>query len=299
MREAEDAFRRVVEALRPAAAGEKAGLHGLPLAFAASGLTALYSEQGRFEEAHAFGEESLRVAESLNHTYTLVFALRTFGHLHTIEGRIEEAVMILERGRALSDDTSLRSLAPNLLASLGYAYTVGRAYPGPAGAGLQASLGYAQALGRHSEGARMLEQAMEALEQFGQSVWYSVVLYQLSEAWLLAGDLARARQCAERAHALAVERGERAFEAQALRMLGAVTARSTPLDVDAARRHYASALQLAEERCLRPLSAHCHAGLASLYERSGEPDRAAEHRATALEISGAIGMVLPPELSAR
>jgi tetratricopeptide (TPR) repeat protein len=266
--------------------------------FAAGGLTALLAEQGRFEEARALGEESVRIAESLSHAYTLVFALRILGHAYTIEGRLEEAVQILERGRALSDDTSLGSLKPNILASLGYAYAVDRRR---AGGGLepniQASLGYAHARGGDGDGARMLEQALQTLEHFGQRVWYAVLLYQLAEAWLHAGDLDRARQCAERGHALAAERGERGFEAAALRMLGAVAARTTPLDVNVARLHYDAALRLAEERGLRPLAAHCHAGLAALYERAGQPDRAAEHRATALEISGAIGMATPFELS--
>jgi DNA-binding SARP family transcriptional activator len=274
VREAEDAFRRVIDALRPSAAGATLGLHGLPLVFATSGLTALLSEQGRFDEARALGEESVGIAESLNHPYTLVFALRILGHAHTVEGRLEEAVRILERGRALSEDASVRSLGPNILASLGYAH----------------------ALAGRADGARMLQQAFEMAEHSGQRNWHSVLLYQLAEAWLHAGDLERARQCAERAHALAAERGERGFEAGALRILGAVAARTTPLDLDTARRHYARAVRLADERGLRPLVAHCHAGLAALYETAGQPDRAAEHRATALEISGAIGMATPFEL---
>jgi tetratricopeptide (TPR) repeat protein len=299
-RESEDAFRRVIDALRPAAAGERLGLHGLPLAFAAGGLTALLAEQGRFEEARALGEESVRIAESLNHTYSLVFTLRILGHAYTIEGRIGEAMHVLERGQALSDDSSVRSLAPNVLASLGYAYAVGRRHADVRlEPNILASLGYAHALGGQADGARMLEHALESLERFGQRVWYSVLLYQLAEAWLLADDLPRARQCAERAHALAVERGERGFEAAALRMLGAVAARATPPDVDASRRHYASALRLADERCLRPLAAQCHAGLAVLYEAAGQADLAAPHRATALELSRAIGMAVPFALSAR
>jgi DNA-binding SARP family transcriptional activator len=265
LRESEDAFRRVVNALQRASAGEKLGLHGFPLVFAGSGLTALLAEQGRFEEARAVGAESVRIAESLNHAYTLVFALRILGHAYTMEGRVDEAIEILERGRALSHDGSLRSLAPNILASLGYAYAVARTPPaGLPAPGILASLGYAHAVGRRAaDGARMLEQALEALEQFGQRVWYTVLLYQLAEAWLLADDVERARECAARAHALAVARGERGFEAAALRMLGAVAARATPPDLDGARRHFTAALALARERDLHPLVARCEEALAA------------------------------------
>jgi DNA-binding SARP family transcriptional activator/energy-coupling factor transporter ATP-binding protein EcfA2 len=294
LRESEDAFRRVIDALRPAAAGEKLGLHGLPLVFAASGLAAVLAEQGRFAEARALGEESVQIAESLSHAYTLVFALRILGHALTVEGRLDEAVRILERGRALSEDTSLRSLAPNILASLGYAYAMDRRRPpGRLEPNIEWSLGYAQVRGGDAEGVPMLARALETLEQFNQRVWYSVLLCQLAEAWLVADDVDRARQCAERAHALAVERGERGFEAAALRMLGAVAARATPPDVDAARRHYTSALRLAQERGLRPLTAHCHSDLAALYEAAGQPDLADRHRAMSLDISREIGMAAP------
>ena len=208
---AEDSFRRVIDAVGEAAAGEKLGLHGLPLVFAESGLTALLAEQGRFEEARAYGTTSVRIAEALNHAYTLVFALRTLGHAHTVEGRLPDAVAILERGKTLCEDAdpdhpqplarNLRSVAPNILASLGYAYSLG---------------------GRPHDGARLLQQALNALEEYGQRVWYVVMLTQLAEAWLLGGELVRARECASRALSMARERGERGFEAGALRMLGAV-----------------------------------------------------------------------------
>jgi hypothetical protein len=76
-------------------------------------------------------------------------------------------------------------------------------------------------------------------------------------------------------------------------MLGAVAARATPPDVDAARRHYTSALRLAQERGLRPLTAHCHSDLAALYEAAGQPDLADRHRAMSLDISREIGMAAP------
>src|SRR5437764_138670 len=93
---AEEGFRRVIDALGEAAAGEKLGLHGLPLVFAESGLTALLADQGRFEEARASGTTSVRIAETLNHPYTLVFALRTLAFAYTVEGRVADAVTMLE-----------------------------------------------------------------------------------------------------------------------------------------------------------------------------------------------------------
>jgi DNA-binding SARP family transcriptional activator/tetratricopeptide (TPR) repeat protein len=267
--EAEDCLRRVVHAIGATAAGEKLGLQGFPLVFAESGLTVLLAEQGRFQEAYAHGATSLRVAEALNHDYTLVFALRMLGHAQTVQGRLADAVAILERGMTLCRDGSIEALRPNIMASLGYAYVLG---------------------GRPGDGIRLLDEALATLESRQTRVWHTVVLNQLAEGWLATDEIERARDCAGQALALARDRGERAFEAAALRVAAAVASRSTPLDVDAAQARYREALALAEARTLRPLVGHCHAGLARLYEGAGDRRRAEEHRAAALATWRELGM---------
>jgi tetratricopeptide (TPR) repeat protein len=273
--EAEESFRRVIDALGDAA-GEKLGLHGLPLVFAESGLTALLAEQGRFEEARLHGAASIRIAESLNHAYTLVFALRTLGHAYTVEGRLNDAVATLERGRKLCHDADVLALAPNIMASLGYAYSLA---------------------GRAVDGVRLLEHALAALEEYGQRVWYSVMLYQLAESHLLAGAVGRAAEYGRRALSVAQERGERGFEAWALRMLAAVAMSGISPDPETGREHYLASLALAEERVMRPLVAQCHAGLAAVHRARGDDARAAEHRAAALAICRVIGLPPPPRLA--
>jgi tetratricopeptide (TPR) repeat protein len=272
---AEDGFRRVIGALGDAA-GEKLGLHGLPLVFAQSGLTALLAEHGRFHEAGDYGTTSIRVAEALNHPYMLVFALRTLAYAYLVEGRSTDSVAVLERAHTLCDDASTVSLAPNIMASLGHAYSV---------------------TGRTREGTVLLEQALTTLERYSHHVWTAVVMTQLAEACLLDGDVVRARETAERARSLASERGERGFEAWALRLCAVALSRGAAPDVGAAREYYRAALALAEERAMRPLTAHCHAGLSVVEGLLGDPARAADHRAAALEICRTIGMATPSELA--
>ena len=62
----------------------------------------------------------------------------------------------------------------------------------------------------------------------------------------------------------------------ALRLLGEIHARHDPPEVEPAATHYRQALALAEELGMRPLQAHCHLGLGTLYTRTGqrEPARA-------------------------
>ena len=96
---------------------------------------------------------------------------------------------------------------------------------------------------------------------------------------MLADRLEDALEFAGRALTLAREGGQRGNEARALRLLGDVTARrDLP---ERAEGHYRDALALAEELGMRPLVAHCHLGLGTLYRRTGKGEQAREHLTTA------------------
>jgi hypothetical protein len=51
--------------------------------------------------------------------------------------------------------------------------------------------------------------------------------------------------------------------------------------VEAARARYRAALALATDLGMRPLAAHCHLGLGTLYRRTGRGEQAREHLAIA------------------
>jgi len=59
---------------------------------------------------------------------------------------------------------------------------------------------------------------------------------------------------------------------------------------DRAERTYREALAIATDLRMRPLAAHCHLGLARLYRRTGSPERAQEHPATATRMYREMGM---------
>ena len=109
----------------------------------------------------------------------------------------------------------------------------------------------------------------------------TISVVQLGEAYLLADQLEDARACADRALTLARERGERGYEAWALRLLGEIASHHDRPDVATAEAHYGAAMALASELEMRPLVAHCHLGLGRLYRRTGdrrEGPRAPDHR---------------------
>jgi tetratricopeptide (TPR) repeat protein len=156
---------------------------------------------------------------------------------------------------------------------------------------MASALGAAYTLGgRVADAVPLLTQAME------QTMATETVGYQtrcrlsLGEAHLLAGHLEDAHACAERVLALARGHQERGHEAYALRLLGAITAHREPPDVDAAAAQYRQALALADELGMRPLQAHCHHGLGTLYVAAGQWARAHAALTTAIELYRAMDM---------
>jgi tetratricopeptide (TPR) repeat protein len=104
---------------------------------------------------------------------------------------------------------------------------------------------------------------------------------QLAEAYLLADQLENARASADRAVMLARTRGERGYEAHALRLVGEIASRCDPPNFEQAEGHYRQAMALAEELGMRPLVGHCHLGLGKLYRRTGKRELAQGHLTTA------------------
>jgi tetratricopeptide (TPR) repeat protein len=95
---------------------------------------------------------------------------------------------------------------------------------------------------------------------------------------------------AARARVIALERGERGYEAWTDWLLGAAEARRSPGNAEEAAAHYSQALALADTLGMRPLVAHCHLGLGKLYHRTDKREQAQEHLATATTMYREMGM---------
>ena len=107
---------------------------------------------------------------------------------------------------------------------------------------------------------------------------------------MLAGRLEEAQTLAESALTLARAHQERSNEAYALRLLGEVAVPREPPDCALAEAHYQQAHALAEELGMRPLQAHCHRGLGTLYAMTGQREQARTALSTAIEMYRAMAM---------
>lgn len=235
---------------------ERFGMHGIPSVLSQSWLVMCLAELGEFAEGIARGEEAVRIAEVVDHPFSLVVTLEGVGFLHLRKGDLHEAIPGLERGLETCQTWHIPLLSPLLAAELGYAYALS---------------------GRLAEALPPLEQAVEQAASIRMIARHSLFVTWLSEAYLLAGRIDQATEFARRALGLSRDRKQRGYQAWTLRLLGEITSHQDPPDVEKAEEHYREALALAEELGMRPLLAHCHLGLGRLYGRAGDRAKAREH----------------------
>jgi tetratricopeptide (TPR) repeat protein len=154
-----------------------------------------------------------------------------------------------------------------------------------------AALGEAYILdGRVADAVSLLTQAVEQTTATATMGLQALCFLPLGEAQLLAGRLEEAQALAERVLALAREHQERGHQAYALRLLGNIAVRRDLSEGESAVAYYRQALSLAEELGMRPLQAHCHRGLGTLYATIGQPAQARTELSAAIVLYRAMDM---------
>jgi tetratricopeptide (TPR) repeat protein len=226
---------------------------------------------GEFTEGRRHGEEALRLATREGRGATLIMADACLAALYLAQGDLEAAIGVLEPGLALCRASGTRSAwLPTIMTLLSYAYAL---------------------QGRLAEGRALLEEAIsEKRLRTGTRQGEANNEARLSEVCRLAGRGEEARQHARQALDLARQQKERGNEALALPQLGVVQAHADPPDATQAEAHYRQALALAEALGMRPLMAHCHLGLGTLYAQIGPSEQAHTELTTAIELYRAMEM---------
>jgi len=227
------------------------------------------SELGAFAEGRRHGEEALRLATLEGRGTASIMAHSRLGNLYLAKGDLEHAIRGLEQGLALCRASGNRNILRSIVAGLGYAYAL---------------------QGRLAEGRALVEEAISEGIRAGALENYSRRVAWLSEVYRLAGRGEEARQHARQALDLARQHKERGNEARALHQLGVVQAHAAPPEVAQAAAHYQQALALAKELGMRPLQAHCHRGLGTLYAAIGQWEQARAALSTAIKMYQSMEM---------
>ena len=106
----------------------------------------------------------------------------------------------------------------------------------------------------------------------------------LSEVYWRAGRYEDAQALAVQAYAQAHETQEHGIQAWTARLLGEMHAHGDAPDVEQAEAYYRQALALADELGMRPLQAHCHLGLGTLYATTGQREQARAELSAAIDL---------------
>jgi tetratricopeptide (TPR) repeat protein len=255
-------------ALTGAQCTERFGQVSLPAVLTRTWLGLCLAEVGAFREGILVGTESRRLAEAVDHPADRMGASYTLGLSYLHQGELSAALPLLEQALEISHEV-LPLYFPIIASHVGQAYT---------------------ASGRGDDAQALLEQAVAQQTAMGMPWFSSRVVACLSEAALVTGRLEEALVHAQRAVELSRTRKERGIEAWALHCLGAIVAQRDPPEVDEAAAHYRQALALAEERGMRPLQAHCHRGLDTLYAATGQREQARAALSTAIEMYRSMEM---------
>jgi class 3 adenylate cyclase/tetratricopeptide (TPR) repeat protein len=241
----------------------------LPAVHSRFRLAWCHAEMGTFAEGRALGEEGLRIAEAVADPSSLMWAYYGIGLLSLRQGDLPRALPLLERAVSLCQEVAFSLYFPMMAATLGEAYTLYE---------------------RITDAVPLLTQTIEQSTAMENVYFEAFCRVSVGAAQILAGHLEEAHTLAEGVLAFTRAHQERGHEAYALRLLGEIAARREPPECEPAVAHNQQALALAETLGMRPLQAHCHRGLGTLYATTGQREQARAELSMAIEMYRSMEM---------
>jgi class 3 adenylate cyclase/tetratricopeptide (TPR) repeat protein len=267
---AESILRQNVEVLESVEGKTRSDQDVLSYVGSCGWLAFTLAELGEFTLAHTYLAKAQRVADASRQAYSQAIAWTLAGLVWTRRGHLEEAVHPLERSLDTCRERNLAVWQPIPSSVLGLTLAL---------------------LGRVDEGLPLLEGGVALSEELGVKAYLALWTTHLGHGLLIAGQGERAGALAQHARDLALAHKERGHEAYILNLLGEIALHRAAPDVEEAEARYREAWALAKDLSMRPLAAHCHLGLGTLYRRTGADPRAQEHLTTAEAMYREMDMV--------
>jgi transcriptional regulator with AAA-type ATPase domain/tetratricopeptide (TPR) repeat protein len=245
------------------------GFAQLPSVHSRTALVWCLAELGEFAEGIRRGLEGVRIAEAVDHPYTLVTAYAGIGSLQVRMGDFDAAIPTLERALDLCRSWHLSLWMPPVTSALGIALSL---------------------TGRADEAIPLLEEAAERALAMSWVGGQSMVLMCLADTSLLSGRSRQAAETAQRALDIAREHKERGREAWAWRLLGEIALRGDDQAGGSAEASFSRALTLGTELEMRPLIGRARLGLGRWQQKVGDRAKAGEHLSAAAGLFRELGM---------
>src|SRR5262249_6080975 len=119
-----ESFARNVATLQGDLLYERFGSNNIVAATSRAQMSRCFAELGAFTEGLAMAEDGLRLAETVNHPFSLIAACLGVSTLYLRQGEVQRAIPMLERAMGLCQDWHIPLFLPELAAALGVAYTL-------------------------------------------------------------------------------------------------------------------------------------------------------------------------------
>ena len=260
---AADHLRKSVAALDHEAGREMLRFGGLVLAFATSFASWTLAELGEFAEAETIGQMGVDLAAHANHAYSISVATFGLGYAYLRQGRIAEAIHILERSYEQTKLHNIEATFDRVVSLLASAY--------------------AQA-GR-SEEARALVQIEVTHFPFLSGSHFLLAAIGI-ESDRIELTLRQAREV----HQTATLRGERGTVAWMEHLFGDIAMSGSSPELSVAEKHYRIAAAIADELSMRPLLVECRIGLGAVARSAGRESEARSEFQSALMMAEDMGI---------
>jgi tetratricopeptide (TPR) repeat protein len=268
-RQALDVSQRMIAGLTGKMLSERFGLPIFPGILARGYVAWCLAELGDFAAGAGVGEEAIRLAEAVAQPNSMVVVLYCIGLFYRRHGMLQKAIPMLERGLALAQSVDIPLQFPMTASLLSAAYALA---------------------GRTAEALPLLDQMLERLATGRRMYLHALALTELSETCLLVGRVEEASTLAAHLLELSHTHTRPVYRAHGCRLLGEVARRREPPDLAQAATHYRQALTLAVALGMRPLQAHCHRGLGTLYAATGQRGQARTELSTAITMYQSMDM---------
>jgi hypothetical protein len=263
-------YRRVVAMLKHdpslqdgALSGAAVGLPVRPLLMRGYWLAISQAELGRFPAALALATEMLNTADK-NQPFESLYALTAQGFILLLRGELEAALQSSALALAIAERNDITFIIPVVASQVGFLLAT---------------------QGRAAEGLVVARRAVRKAKEIGNNAGLSRWCARLSEASLLAGEPAEAREQAENALKIAEENNQLGYLCSALR--ARAKTRLLDADLDGAAEDLLRATGIARALRLGPALAKCHFDTGALAQVAG---RLTEAR-RAFEVAGKLFML--------
>jgi class 3 adenylate cyclase/tetratricopeptide (TPR) repeat protein len=238
-----------------------------------SGYVAMFlAELGDFVEAERAAEITLQARETIaGHPWNLINASWQIAWAYALKGDLDHAKPLADRAVELSRQGGFTRSHGGAMSVLGRILLLS---------------------GQGPEAVGLLEEGLRRTDAAGMMWLRGPRLSDLGEAYLTVGRVQDAAACATEAVESARARGERGFEAWALRLQAEIALAARPPNVVVAEERFHEAKALAAALEMRPLLAHCHLGLGRLSLSAGDRQQALRHLGVATTMYREMGMRL-------